>query len=122
MYIRELCRIVIICCKEDSEFETYPLIDVTNTTHFKSPTIFVAPDVASNSLLTKKHNQFQHCISHCGTLVFRQIPPDGLSYPALILTTEYIVLESDEDLEDDCSSEETDPPPPLTCTVYLIQH
>jgi len=111
VYIREVCHIVIICCKGDTEFETYPLIDVANTMYFKPPIILVAPDTTSNSPPTKKpkiHNQYQHCASHSGTLVFHQIPPDGLSYPALISTTEYVALEGDDDSED-CSSEETNP-------------
>jgi len=127
VYIREVCHIVIICCKGDIEFESYPLIDVANTMYFKPPIILVAPDTTSNSPPTKKpklHYQYQHCISHCGTLVFHQIPPDGLSYPALISTTEYFVLESDDDSEDDCSSEETNPPrhEVVVLAVYLPPH
>ena len=132
VYIREVCHIVIICCNEDTEFETYPLIDAANTTYFKPPIIVVAPPSGTTSMSppTKKSklcNPYQDCTSHCGTLVFHQIPPDGLSYPALISTTEYVGLESDEDSEDsedDCSSEEADPPrrEVVVLAVYLPPH
>jgi len=124
VYTREVCHIVIICCNEDTDFVTYPLIDTANTMYFKPPIIVASPLSDSTSMSPPSKKPKLHCTSHCGTLVFKQIPPDGLSYPALISTIEYLVLESDEDSEDDSSSEEADPAryEVVVLAVYLPPH
>ena len=37
VYKQEVCHIVMICCTEDAECQTYPLITANNTCYFKPP-------------------------------------------------------------------------------------
>ena len=70
---------------------------------YSNPPMIVAAAPSDNTSISSPSKKPKlHCTSRGGILLFKQTP-DGLSYPALISTTEYLVLESDEDSEDDSS-------------------
>lgn len=37
LYKEEVTHVVIVCCEDDRDYESYPLIDATNTKYFKPP-------------------------------------------------------------------------------------
>ena len=39
LYREEVTHVVIVCCEDDQDYESYPLIDATNTKYFKPPKI-----------------------------------------------------------------------------------
>ena len=41
VYKQEVTHIVIICCEDDEDYESYPLVDATSTEYFKPPIKFI---------------------------------------------------------------------------------
>ena len=73
LYQKEVSHVVIVCCEDDYQCQHYPLIIGTNTKYFKPPMKIAAKSGTGNSYTFED-----------GLLVYRDMPPRELSYPAII--------------------------------------
>lgn len=102
LYKQEIAHVVIICCKEDKDYQSYPLIEATSTKYFKPPIKFVRPKVESTESFMCKRQKVERLqcsssddvtiessyhITQDGTLSYETLPSEELSIPAMVLSS-----------------------------------
>ena len=98
VYKQEVTHIVIICCEDDKEYQSYPLIEATSTKYFKPPIKFIRSKIESAEPPVHKKQKFdQQCssskdagtqsyyVTEDGTLSYQTLPSEEFSIPAMAL-------------------------------------
>ena len=98
MYKHKVTHIVIICCEDDKEYQSYPLIEATSTKYFKPPIKFsrsimehTEPPVCKKQKLeqqcpSSKDVGMQSCyVTQDGTLSYQTLPAEELFIPAMVI-------------------------------------
>ena len=67
LYKQEVTHIVIICCEDDKEYQSYPLIDATSTKYFKPPIKFARSKLDSTEPPVHKKHKMEQSSSSEGT-------------------------------------------------------
>ena len=88
VYKQEVTHVVIICCEDDNEYQSYPLIDATSTKYFKPPFQFARdstePPVHKKQRIASTQSPYYH-VTKYGTLSYRTLPSKKLTIPAMAL-------------------------------------
>ena len=96
VYKQEVAHIVIICCEDDKDYQSYPLIDATSTKYFKPPITrskfdSVEPPVHKKQKIEQSSSsedtstQSLYHVTQDGTLSYQVLPSEELSIPAMVL-------------------------------------
>ena len=83
LYKEEITHVVIVCCEDDQDYESYPLIDAANTKYFKPPKTEYITESTYTYTPCKKQKLDPHCEDGNAQLLEYFVPPkisrnDGL--------------------------------------------
>lgn len=94
MYKQEITYVVIICCEDDKDYQSYPLIEATSTKYFKPPITFGKSETESMEPSKCKKPKIEPCnnvssqspyyVTEDGTLFYQRLPLQEFSVPALV--------------------------------------
>ena len=59
VYKQEVTHVVIICCEDDKDYQSYPLIDATSTKYFKPPIKFIRSNTERTEPLHYKKRKIE---------------------------------------------------------------